>query len=155
MCAFPFLCPWDFPGKNTEVGWHFLLQGIFPTEELNSGLLHCRQILYQLSYKGIPYPHWADLNWIHQLSHLSWWFHNSEAERCSGNRTGLQEANSSLFWLSLAESSEAGPFSELHSVYLSRRDSDTYLFHKLGRWNRMSLVENLIKYTVICICFCR
>ena len=25
-----FLCPWDFPGKNTEVGSHFLLQGIFP-----------------------------------------------------------------------------------------------------------------------------
>ena len=25
------LCPWDFPGKNTEVGCHFLLQGIFPT----------------------------------------------------------------------------------------------------------------------------
>ena len=26
------LCPWDFPGKNTEVGCHFLLQGIFPTQ---------------------------------------------------------------------------------------------------------------------------
>ena len=31
---------------------HFLLQGIFPTQELNPGLLHCREILYQLSYKG-------------------------------------------------------------------------------------------------------
>ena len=31
---------------------HFLLQGIFPTQELNPGLLHCRQTLYQLSYKG-------------------------------------------------------------------------------------------------------
>ena len=39
-------------GKNTRVGCHFLLQGIFPTQELNSGLLHYRQILYQLSYKG-------------------------------------------------------------------------------------------------------
>ena len=26
------LCPWDFPGKNTAVGCHFLLQGIFPTQ---------------------------------------------------------------------------------------------------------------------------
>ena len=46
------LCPWDFPGKNTGVGHHFLLQGIFPTQGLNLGLLHCRPILYRLSYKG-------------------------------------------------------------------------------------------------------
>ena len=36
------LCPWDSPGKNTGVGCHALLQGIFPTQGLNSGLLHCR-----------------------------------------------------------------------------------------------------------------
>ena len=34
-----------FPGKNTGVGCHFLLQGIFPTEGSNQGLLHCRQAL--------------------------------------------------------------------------------------------------------------
>ena len=32
-------CPWDFPGKNTEVGCHFLLQGIFPTQGSNLHLL--------------------------------------------------------------------------------------------------------------------
>ena len=37
------------------VGCHFLLQGIFPTQELNPGLLHCRQIFSQLSYKGNPH----------------------------------------------------------------------------------------------------
>ena len=42
----------DSPGKNTGVGCHALLQGIFLTQELNQGLLHCRWILYQLSYKG-------------------------------------------------------------------------------------------------------
>ena len=36
-------------------GLHFLLQRIFPTQESNRGLLHCRQILYQLSYEGSPY----------------------------------------------------------------------------------------------------
>ena len=36
------LCPWDSPGKNTGMGCHFLLQGIFLTQELNPGLLHCR-----------------------------------------------------------------------------------------------------------------
>ena len=46
------LCPWDFPGKNTRVGYHFLLQGIFPTQGLNPGLplLHGRQALYCLSH---------------------------------------------------------------------------------------------------------
>ena len=48
------LCPWDYLGKSTGVGWHFLLQGIFPTQESNQGLLHCRWILYQLSYQGSP-----------------------------------------------------------------------------------------------------
>ena len=37
--------PWDFPGKNTGVGCHFLLQGIFLTQGLNPGLLHCSQTL--------------------------------------------------------------------------------------------------------------
>ena len=44
----------DSPGENTEVGCHVLLQGIFLTQELNRSLLHCRQILYQLSYQGNP-----------------------------------------------------------------------------------------------------
>ena len=38
-------CPWDFPSKSTEVGCHFLLQGIFPIQGSNPGLLHCSQIL--------------------------------------------------------------------------------------------------------------
>ena len=40
--------------SGTEVGCHFLLQGIFPTQESNPGLLHCRQILYRLSCEGSP-----------------------------------------------------------------------------------------------------
>ena len=46
--------PAEPPGKpkNTRVGGLSLLQGIFPTQELNQGLLHCRRILYQLSYQG-------------------------------------------------------------------------------------------------------
>ena len=46
---------WDSPGKNTGVGCHFLLQGIFLTQESNLGLLHCKQIVYQLSYEGSIY----------------------------------------------------------------------------------------------------
>ena len=40
------LCPWDFPGKNTGVGCHFLLQGIFLTQGSNPQLLLGRRILY-------------------------------------------------------------------------------------------------------------
>ena len=44
----------DSPGKNTGVGCDALLQGIFPTQGLNPGLLHSRQILYHLSHQGSP-----------------------------------------------------------------------------------------------------
>ena len=46
------LHPWDFPGKSTGVGCHFLLQRIFPTQGSNRGLLHSRQMLYRLSHQG-------------------------------------------------------------------------------------------------------
>ena len=45
------LCPWDFPGKNTGMGCHALLPGIFP----NPGLSHHGQILYHLSCPGSLY----------------------------------------------------------------------------------------------------
>ena len=44
--------PWNSKGQNTEVGSLSLLQGIFPTQRLNPGLLRCRLILYQLRYEG-------------------------------------------------------------------------------------------------------
>ena len=63
MCVRLFAPPWtiacqaplsmDFPGRNTGVGSHFLLQGIFPTQRLNPGLPNCRQMLY-LSHQGGP-----------------------------------------------------------------------------------------------------
>ena len=45
------LCPWNSQGKSTGMGCHFLLQGIFPTQALSPGLLHCRQMLYLLSHQ--------------------------------------------------------------------------------------------------------
>ena len=46
------LCPWNSLGKNTGMGWYALLQGIFLTQRLNTGLLHCRKILYSLYHQG-------------------------------------------------------------------------------------------------------
>ena len=51
-----FSDPMDCIGQNTGVGSLSLLQGIFLTQKSNQGLLHCRQILYQLSYGGKMIP---------------------------------------------------------------------------------------------------
>ena len=50
--------PWNSPGQNTGVGRLSLLQGIFPTQGSDSGLPHCRWILYQLSHKGGDQDFW-------------------------------------------------------------------------------------------------
>ena len=83
--------------KDTGVGSHSLLQGIFQAQGWNPGLPHCRQILYQLSHKGSPrilewvaYPfasgsfwprNWTQVSWIVSrflISYLSTWnFRNS------------------------------------------------------------------------------
>ena len=51
----------DSPGTNIGVGNHFLLQGIFTTQESNPGLLPCRRTLYHLSHQGSP-GEWKRLN---------------------------------------------------------------------------------------------
>ena len=67
---------WNSPGQNTGVDSLSLLQWIFPTQGLNPGLLHCRQILYQLSHKGSP----RILEW------LAYPFSSGSSPR---NRTGI------------------------------------------------------------------
>ena len=56
--------PWNSPGQNTGVGSRSLLKGIFPTQGLNPGLLHCRWILYQLSHQGSLYLKLSDKNYV-------------------------------------------------------------------------------------------
>ena len=50
----------DSPGRITGVGCHAFLQGIFPNQGLNPGVLHCRQILYQLRHQESP----RTLEWV-------------------------------------------------------------------------------------------
>ena len=59
--------PWDFPGKNTRVGCHFLLQGIFLTQGSNPALSHCRQIL---SHQG-PEARKPDVTLLDKFTHPS------------------------------------------------------------------------------------
>ena len=75
--------PWNSPGQNTGGGRLSLLQGIFPTQEWNPGLLHCGQILYQLSHKGSP----RILEWVaYPLSRGSFWPRNPTRVSCTAGR---------------------------------------------------------------------
>ena len=80
--------PRNSPCQNTRVGSHSLLQGIILTQELNWGLLHCRWILYKLSYQGshrilewVAFPfsrassrlrNWTGVTWIAGEFSTSW-----------------------------------------------------------------------------------
>ena len=64
--------PWDSPGQNTGVGNLSRLQGIFPTQGSNPGLLHCRQILYQLRHKGSSISTEMDSKSNAPLNHSDW-----------------------------------------------------------------------------------
>ena len=69
----------DSPGKDTRVGCHVLLQGIFPTQGSNPGLPHCQQILYHLSHQGSP----GILEWVaYPISRGSSWPRNQIGVFC-------------------------------------------------------------------------
>ena len=69
----------DSPGQNTGVGGHAFLRGIFSTQGLNTGLLHCRWILYHLSHQGNP---WI-LEWVaYPFSRGSSWLRNWTGVSC-------------------------------------------------------------------------
>ena len=75
--------PRNFPGQNTGVGSLSLLQGIFPTQGLNPGLLHCKWFLYQLSYQGRP----RILEWVtYPFSSGSSWPRNQTGVFCIASR---------------------------------------------------------------------
>ena len=62
--------PMDFPGKNTGVGCHFILQGILPNQGSNSHLLcllHCRQILYHCDTWEAQATRYPTLNALHPV----------------------------------------------------------------------------------------
>ena len=74
---------WNSPAQNTRVGSLSLLQEIFPTRGSNPGLLHCRQILYQLSHRGSP----RILEWVaYPFSSRSSWPRNGTRVSCIAGR---------------------------------------------------------------------
>ena len=79
LCIPILYSPRNSPGQNTGASSLSLLQGIFPTQESNWGLPHCRQILYQLSHKGSPrILEWVDFPFSRGAS----WPRNQTAVSC-------------------------------------------------------------------------
>ena len=84
----PTLCdpysPWDSPGQNTGVGSLSFLQRIFLTQESNQGLLHCRLILYQLSYQGSPVDQWYCSIYWKKIKNTYKWTHEVQTHVVPG-----------------------------------------------------------------------
>ena len=95
------LCPWDSPGKNTGVDCHSLLQRIFPTQGSNPGLLHGRQILYHLSYRGHNFS-WHNVESrtqrFKEVEMLEWIYHGNLHTQSLHHRTPKRVQQISLHW---------------------------------------------------------
>ena len=79
LCYHGQYSPWNSPGQNTGVGSLSFFQGIFPTQGSNPGLLHCRQIFYQLNHQRSP----RILEWVtYHLSSRSSWSRNQTRVSC-------------------------------------------------------------------------
>ena len=100
-----FLCPWDFSGKNTGVGSHSLLQGIFPTQGSNPSLLHLlhwQADSLQLHHLGRPVKHYSLITL--EVHHRHGW-----SEAFSGwRRFSLHPLSSTLWNTYLPTSSGSG-----------------------------------------------
>ena len=89
------LCPWDFPGKNTGVSCHFLLQGIIPTQGSNLSLLH---LLHSLPAEPPRKP-----LVVQPADDLQ--FHANHTGMCRNIRCGVAES-SKVFMFSLESQSK-------------------------------------------------
>ena len=93
--------PWNSLGQNTGVGSHYILQGIFPSQGSNPCLLHCRQILYQLSPQGSP----RILEWVaYPFSRGSSWPRNWIGVFCNCR------------WIFYQLSYQSGPLAKMNAV---------------------------------------
>ena len=116
-CVQLFVTPWTWnsPGQNTGVGSHSLLQGIFPTQGSNPGLLHCRWILHQLRYQERNHKNYCETGTRSEGKILGFlifffFFYRKEFQRLSissGHLAGLL-TDQIFAWLNL-----------LHKLYLN------------------------------------
>ena len=142
----PMDCMWDSLGQNTGVSSPFLLQGIFPTQGLNSGLLHCRRILYQLSHKGSPrilqggslsFPQRIFLTheWNHGLLHCRQNFTNWAIREAHGKPRQRIKKQKHHF-------ANKGPYGQSYRVF-------SVVMHGCESWTRKKARKNWCFQTVV------
>ena len=125
---------WNSPGQLTGVGCLSLLQGIFPSQELNRGLLHFRQIPYQLSYQGE-----ISVQFSRSVLPDSLRLHESQHTRppCPSQTPGVYSDSCPLsWWCHPAISSSVVPFS---SYPLSLPASGSFPVSQLFAWGGQSI----------------
>ena len=106
--------------KNTGVGSLSFLQQIFPTQELNLGLLHCRWILYHLSYQGSPRMCiyiTIPILWMRKLRHKEVVLLFQQEDWDSVPRRLAQEANFSSLYHLTPKDLNTSPLPEGYSIY--------------------------------------
>ena len=118
MCPTRLLCPWHSPGKNTEVGSHSILEGIFPTKGSNPGLPHCRQILHHLSHLGSPtqkpFPIW----WQGHQQKIQPAFYQDDIQQLGGEKKISYHSNTGiLVFFQLAENKITHSFINLSKFF--------------------------------------
>ena len=100
-CPVRLLCPWDLPGKNTGVSCHTLLQGIFPAQGLNPGLLHCRWFFTVWATMEVTtailekYALFVDLSTLIDNLELNSWLYDGLYE---ASKHGQKKNQSPIFW---------------------------------------------------------
>ena len=124
------LCnPIDYTGKNTGVGRLSLLQGIFPIQGSNPGLLCWRQILYQLGHQGSL----RILEWVsYPFSKGSSWPRNQTRVSCFAGH-------------SLKTELSGKPYRSLDNIIWNGRDHFTWTYSKASIIHQASLVAQMIK----------
>ena len=115
---------WNSPGQNTGVGSLSFLQGIFPTQGSNPGLLQCRRILYQLSHEGSP----RILEWV------AYFFSSGSSQ--PRNRIGVSCIAGGLF-TSWATSEAHIIISRIQILFLEYPD----VFNKIVQTNKMLVLS--------------
>ena len=108
------------------MGSHSLLQGIFPTQGLNLGLLHCRQTLNYLGHQGSPQPPWVEPNgesiavasvFVWSLSHVQPFCDPMDCSPPGSSVHGILQARI-LEWVTMPSSRESSEPRELNPCLL-------------------------------------